>query len=707
MRATRRRWLAAAGAALAVPILPGCSVLPVIPSRPRPDAAQAIGWVEHESGRFTLTVPRAEIGQRIGTAMRRIAAVELGVPPDRIAVRMHRTDTVEPVRATVGSESLRDFAGPLAQACATLRAALEGTRWSPEATRPRGDADADAAIRALPPTDRTELLPLVRGEARFAADVRLEGMLHGRVLRADASPALASRLLRADRAAARAVPGCVALVEEAALALGAAPGVGVVARTPGALDRVAAALDATWQVDGTVDPAQVAALTDVDRDGPGREHAVHDDAVDASGPWDVDLRIDVPMAAHAAIEPRVAVARFDADSRLEVWTGTQDAFYVRAVLARAMGLPAARIVVHACRAGGAFGGRTLCNVELEAAVLARACGAPVKVQWTRAQEFALAFHRPPSSHRIRARVRDGRLEAWWHRFASSHVLFTSAVLPPWLQRATDLLGDDGIARGASLPYAATRRRATYRAARLPVWTGPWRGLGAGPNVFAIESAIDECAHVAGEDPLAFRLRHALDSRLAGVLRAAALDAGWTPDARHVSAGGRLASGRLTGRGIACGIYKAMSYAAVVADVEVDPDTGSVTVRTMWCAHDCGRVFDPDGVRAQCEGNLVWGLGMVLVEALPLRPDGVAARTFADAPIPRLGSLPVLHVAALDSDAPPTGAGETAIVAAGAAIANAVRAATGVRVTRLPIDPQALRSAMAAAQAPTGGRAPKR
>jgi len=329
--------------------------------------------------------------------------------------------------------------------------------------------------------------------------------------------------------------------------------------------------------------------------------------------------------------------------------------------------------VHGCRTGGAFGGKTVCMVELEAAALARLSGQPVKVQWTRAQEFTQAFHRPPSSHRVRARLQDGRLAHWSHDFASSHILFTGAVVPPWLHTVTDLIGDDGVARGARLPYRAQAARIGFDLVRLPVHTGPWRALGAGPNGFVIESVIDECARAAGADPVEFRLRHLEDPRLRRVLESAVA----TAPARPAPGAG---SGR-TGRGIACGSYKQASYAAVVADVRVDTETGEVQVLHLHAAHDCGLVINPDQVRAQCEGNLVWALGMVLVEAWTPGADG-----FGPSPIPRMGQIPPMTVDIVDRGESPTGAGETVIVPAGAAIANAIRAATGWRPTRLPVRP---------------------
>ena len=235
----------------------------------------------------------------------------------------------------------------------------------------------------------------------------------------------------------------------------------------------------------------------------------------------------------------------------------------------------------------------------------------------------------------------------------------------------------GLPAAPTRPTAAVTRRIEYDLMRLPVFAGPWRGLGAGPNCLVIESAIDECARKAGADPVAFRLAHIDDQRLARVLRHVATTAGWRGKPK-----GRAGSIR-RGRGVACGIYKAMSYAAVVADVEVERD-GAVKVARLWCAHDCGRVINPDQVRAQCEGNLVWGLGMVLSDRLPVGASAIGASSFGDAPIPTFGQVPPMSIGLIDKGEAPSGAGETAIVAAAGAIANAVRQATGKRPARFPL-----------------------
>lgn len=699
----RRSFLAAAGAALTVAVVvPGCSLIPVIPKRPVPTRSDAVGWIRHRNGRYQLHLPRIDMGQNIGTALRQIACTELGVDAALIDVLPMSTAELKRVRATVGSDSIKDYALPLAQACATLREALADGRtegWleardlAPGELRSlrragRPGAGGAHSVGMSAPIDVG--LAIVTGQPLYAADVRLPGMLFGRVLRAPASPELRSRLLRCDEAAARRDPGLVALVRDPALQHGQGEGLGIVARTPSALDRIAAALDPQWQVEDSFEPQAVAALIDVDArlaDG-ALQHAPRSDRLDPALPWDVDLRLDVPMAAHAGIEPRCAVARPGASGEavaMTVWTGTQDAFYVRDVLARYLGTDAEAVVVQAMRIGGAFGGRTLCTVELEAAVLARAVGQPVKVGWTRAQEFQHGFHRPPSSHRIRVRLDQGRMTQWWHALVSSHILFTPAGMPPWMQRLADVVGDGGVARGSELGYAVPAQRVEFEAVRLPVHSGPWRGLGAGPNRLAVESAIDEAARACGRDPVAFRLDHIDEPRLARALRRVADRADW--GRQHRGAG-------LHGRGVACGVYKGMSFAAVVADVEVDRASGRVRVTRLWCAHDCGLVVHPGQVRAQTEGNLVWCLGMVLIERLPLVADGVGASSFADYPLPRLGDVPPMHIDLIDEGEPPTGAGETAMVAGAAAIANAVRDALGVRPTQFPVDPAWVIAALA-------------
>jgi isoquinoline 1-oxidoreductase beta subunit len=727
---SRRRFLHLAGGGLTVVLLPGCA-LPVIPKRPAPDLDAALGWICHAEGRYTLWLPRVEMGQNILTGLKQIACAELGVPWTQVDARLPSTRDITRVKATVGSDSMREYAVPLAQACALLREAVARGGFAqapnvPDSAPESAPALAPQSLRLFQPGGLPAALrrvpleqgpAIVTGQALYAADVRRPGLVYGRVLYAPLSSEFSAAPGRVNEAAARAQPGFVALVRDASFTRGRASGLGIVARTPGALDRIEQALAIEWRMEaGKAGDAQTQTKNqttwqeqlDVDHAlarRPTLPHAVHEDRVppadegegkgDDKNGWDLDLRFDIPPAAHAAIEPRAAVAEFDAQGRLQLWVGSQDVFYVRDVVAKQLGLDEDAITLHAQRVGGAFGGKTICTVELEAAALARAVRLPVKVQWTRVQEFRQAFHRPPSSHRVRVRLREGRLHDWWHAFTSGHILLTNAAAPPWLQSVTTFIGDRGVARGAALPYRAHARETRFDLVRLPVLSGPWRGLGAGPNHFVKESVVDECAHRAGQDPLAYRLAQIEDARLARVLRHAAQAARWGEPLGEARGEPRRPAAPTSanlrqGRGLACGIYKEMSYAAVVADVEVGP-TGAVRVTKLWCAHDCGRVINAEQVRAQCEGNLVWGLGMVLREGLRFEQGAVVEGSFDESPIPRWDDVPELEVLLIDEGEPPTGAGETAMVAAGAAIANAIRAATGVRLLTLPCAPEMLRA----------------
>jgi isoquinoline 1-oxidoreductase beta subunit len=683
----RRAFLTAAGGGLVALIGAGVvawSQVPVLPKRPEPDADAAIGWIVYRDGRFVLTLPRIEMGQNIATAFKQVACAELGAEWRTVELCFHDT-SLTPVRATVGSESVALFAEPLAQACASLRDALEAGRLEGHVTvspRPMSALRAfqiGGLIGASP--ELAQGRDIVTGAALYAGDVARPGLLHGRVLRAPASPEIGSRARVWNRIAAEKIPGFVAIVEDCGNPNGQAEGLGIVASRPSALEQIAEALAVEWTIDDHPTHPDIARTIDIDTTLSKGElgNIVMGDTLEGT-PWDISLRFDLPFAAHAQIEPRTAVAEWK-DERLMIWTGTQDAFYVRDELANAFGLDSASVTVQSMRIGGAFGGKVLCRAEMEAAALAQAVGSPVKVQWTRAQEFAFGFHRPPSSHRLRLQLSGGQITDWDHQQMSSHIIFTPAGLPAWMQAATDLVaGDPGVARGMQIPYMVDRARAAYDMVRLPVHSGPWRGLGAGPNCLAIESAMDEAARVASADPLEFRLRHIRDPRLAEVVLRVGEAANWKGAAASVRNGIR------TGRGIACGVYKENSYAAVIADVAVEP-SGHIRVTRLWCVHDCGLVINSDQVRAQCEGNLVWSIGMILSDELSIEAGRVIAETFYDAPIPRLSEVPPIIVDLIASDLPPSGAGETAIVAGPGAIANAVCAATGVRPTRFPLQAQ--------------------
>lgn len=706
----------------------GCDLIPPIPKRPESKAHDLMGWVQlTPAGRVLVVSPRQEIGQGIFTAFRQIVAEELEIALDLIDIRPHSTRGYAHVRSTVGSESVMDCAAPLARAAAALRREIElraaarlgieasELSWRPEGTlagaNGRSISLSDLArseagvILAAPPIDDQSTrtfgssrktyvgaaaplvngLEIVTGAPLYANDLGRPDMLYGAILRPPRPSSRTEAPVSVDEAAAARAPGFVRLVRAKVLD---GEILGAVARKPWQLRAILEALAPRWSESRPLRQETLDHAVDVDRllkEGNLR-HDVLSGNVQEAAPWTVDLRFDIPIASHGAIETRAALAsyRTSGSPRLEVWAGTQDAFFARDVLARVLELPKDTVVVHGMRVGGAFGGRAIPTVEVEAAVLSRACEAPVKIVWSREEEFSQSFYRPPSSHRIRVRLgSDGRITDWRHAVLSSHILFSNAVLPAWLQKGTDFIGDGGVARGLHPPYAPERARVDFDAVRLPIHTGPWRGLGAAPNVFAIESAIDEAARAAGRDPLEVRLAN-IDPqhhRLRTCLERAATLA--TPIS---------APGRRVGRGLACGIYKGFSFVAVVADVVVDEQDGAVHVRQMACVLDCGRVINPDVVRAQTEGNLLWGIGMVLKEQLSIERGDIAQKSFFHYRIPTITDTPDIHIDLLEPPgAPPSGAGESAIVASGAAIANAIRDATGLRVLRLPLSSAALQS----------------
>ena len=241
------------------------------------------------------------------------------------------------------------------------------------------------------------------------------------------------------------------------------------------------------------------------------------------------------------------------------------------------------------------------------------------------------------------------------------------------------MGDLGVARGGVPPYAAARRRIEYEDVDLPIDLGTWRSLGAAPNTFAIESAIDELARLRNLDPVEFRLENLAPQheRLAVCLR----------KTRQLAERSALPAETGVGRGYACGVYEEDSFIAASADVRVDPATGAVRVLRMCCAQDVGLAVNPDQLEAQIEGNLIWGLGMALTEQVEIAPGDIASRNFDRYRIPRIQDAPEFEIEIISPRSiPPAGAGETGMIVGAPAIANAVRDATGTRYTSLPIRP---------------------
>ena len=721
---SRRRFLKATGwtaAGVTLVYWGGRSLLSILPSFDVPGENAGAAWLQIlPDGRCRMLCPRGEMGQHASIGLAQIAAEELNIAVEEIDLRTPNTHEIPQVILTAGSMSIKFFAEPTARAAAALREVMRrraaehagidladvedgmgGFVLPDDRTLRYGDLAAgeplildagevpEARLHTFDATRRHrqigrraaphQLRQVVTGAPVFASDLRLPDLLFGRTVRPAARTA---RLVSVDDARTVDVSGMVEVIIDHERDF-----VGVVCETPGAVNTAIEALDVTWELPARFDQRTIDDLIDIDTAlaRGDLEHTLSDAVFDPEPAWEVDLRLEVQVQSHAMQEPRAAVARItraNGEERVEIWTGSQDPFVVQRHAARDLGVSKNRVIVHPLRMGGGFGGREHYDVERDAVRLARAVGRPVKVQWSREDEFRAARNRPASTHRLRLKADErGLLTDWWHAFVSGHIVFARERLPGWLLTGARLMGDLGVARGGLPPYATGHKRVEYDDVDLPIDLGTWRSLGATPNTFAIESAIDELARLRNLDSVEFRLQNLAPEhdRLAACLR----------KTRELAE--KVTLPRLTGvgRGYACGVYDEKSFVAASADVQVDAATGAIRVVRMCCAQDVGLAINPDQLEAQIEGNLIWGLGMALTERVEIGQSEIDSLNFDRYAIPRMQDAPEFDIEIISPRSiPPAGAGETALIVGPPAIANAVREATGARHTTLPIRPAA-------------------
>lgn len=687
-----------ASAGITAVSLTGCS-LPPLPYRSNPTASEAVFWLSlRETGEVEFISPRTEMGQGIAAGLRLVVAEGMGVDPDTINYIHPRSDRSVPVKATVGSESVMQYAPIISSLAKSMRETLL-KRISAKEGRTISDFrifGADIEIEKVRKPLSTYLAPplfldesdiqetpftleetnrylgkrYVEPEIKdvvsasnpvFVDDLYLPNMLIARKLSLtifeEALEDLQQRLPEQLKKEIELVR------EENTLFL---------------VGKRRAALENAIEKLGLSDQRTEAEPLPTDYFAgklDNLEHSLIDEGSVKASEYDLDLEFEISAAAHASMEPRAAIAKVDAE-KVEIWTANQDITLTRKYMVKALDRDEEDILIHQMRMGGGFGGKVFSEIETEAARLSQRFGHPVKVQWTREDEFRYGYHRPPSRHRIRATLNpEGIIDKWAHGFKSGHVIFSSAFLPKWIQSFTDLVGDKGVARGAVPAYSFGNTKIEFEDVRFPLPTGPWRGLGALPNNWAIETAINTLAEKAGQDPVEFRLAHIPPEhqRLAEVTRTVASMAGWQQKKENSQ----------IAYGIACGIYKEMSYSATIAMVEKQPD-GRFKILKLWTAHDCGYVLHPEGVKAQIEGNLIWCIGSVFYEKLNWGADRVYTENFDDYHWAGLVDVPSMEIEMMGFDKPPTGAGETAIVSGTAAITHAISKLTGAVVTKLPM-----------------------
>jgi CO/xanthine dehydrogenase Mo-binding subunit len=668
-------------------------------------------------GTITVFTGKVELGTGTRTALAQIVAEELDVALGRIQMVMGDTACTPDEGYTAGSQTIRTSGAALRLAAAEARRALleaaaaqfgcpvetlslrDGSVFAGERRasfgelmggRPFGrDVSSNAPLKPtaayhLVGTDatRTDLPGKFAALPAYVHDLRLPSMRHARVVR-PSSPG--ATLLEVDAAAVRVGE----VVRQGNF-------VAVVAEREEDAIHGARHLRLTWEESAHL--PTMAHLHESLQQGSAREQhlVVSGDVIAALGAAErrLDATYDWPFQAHASVGPSCAVAEFR-DGHLTVWCSSQGVHQLRGALADLLALPVARVRVVYVEGAGGYGHNGADDVAADAAVLAREVGTPVRVQWSREDEFVWEPKGPAMRMQRRAGLgASGTITAWdgitWspnHANRPGHALDLLAgqlmqgkAAPP---RGFFLGGE----RNAPTDYAVPNQRVVVRwLEEVPLRSSSLRSLGGLANTFANESFMDELAELAGVDPVDFRLRHLEDLRARGVVEAAAHASAW---------GAPLPVGE--GRGIAFARYEnSEAYVATVAEVRVDMSSGQVIVQRIVVAHDCGLIINPDGVRQQIEGNVIQSLSRTLKEVVRFDDRRVTSVDWESYPILTFTEVPEIEVVLLDRrDAPSVGAGEPASVTTAAAVANAVYAAAGVRLRQVPLTPERVSAALAA------------
>ena len=680
------------------------------------EAADADGFAPNafirieSDGQIVLTMPYVEMGQGTYTSIPMLIAEELEVDLKQVQVehappneKLYGNPLLGGVQATGGSTAIRAAWQPLRQAGAIARTMLGSAaakRWNVDPASCRAQSGkvlhaptgrsikygelAAAARMPVPesvalkrpedfkligtPAKRLDTPAKVNGTAVYGIDVRPPGV---KIATLAQSPVFGGRVKKVDDAAAKAVKGVRQIVRlDDAIA--------VVADHMGAAKKGLAALAIEWE-DG---PHAKLNTEDIARDlekGTLNSGAVAQNVGDvanaiARAVTKVDAIYQVPFLAHAAMEPMNCTVHVRKDS-CEVWVGNQVIARAQATAAKTTGLPLDKVVVHNYLIGGGFGRRLEIDGITRAVQIAMQVDGPVKVVWTREEDIQHDMYRPYFFDRMSAGLDEaGMPVAWNHRFAGSSIL--ARWLPPAFNNGLDPDTTDG---AICLPYALPNMRVEYLRMEPPgISTAFWRSVGPSHNVFVVESFMDELAAAAKKDPVDYRLA-LLDKapRAKAVLQLAAEKAGW---------GQPLPKG--SGRGVSIQFVFG-TYMAQVAEVEVSRD-GAARVRRVVCAVDCGTVINPDTVRAQIQGAIIFGVTAALYGEITLKDGRVEQTNFDTYQILRMNEAPTIEVHIVQSQESPGGMGEPGTSAIVPAVTNAIFAATGKRLRKLPIDATALK-----------------
>ncbi|MET4753139.1 isoquinoline 1-oxidoreductase beta subunit [Bradyrhizobium sp. RT11b] len=665
------------------------------------------------TGVVTLIIPMIEMGQGVYTSLSMLLAEELEVKLDQIQVQHAPpndalyVNSIIGIQNTGGSASVRAFWTPLRQAGAVGRGLLiaaAAKRWNvdPATCRAKdgvvfdapgskqlsyGELANAAAKLTAPPAAKVKLKDpneftligtrakrldsaiKVDGRALYGIDARLPGM---RVAAVAIAPVLGGKAKALDEKAALAVKGVrqVVNIDEA---------VAVLADHMGAAKKGLEAAAVAWDdgPNGKVSSADIVKQLEEESKNPGAVARKVGDVgkAIAEAAQRVDAVYQVPFLAHAAMEPMNCTVHLQKD-RCDIWVGTQAPTITQAQVAELTRLPMHAIQIHNHLIGGGFGRRLEADGTILAVKIAKHVEGPVKVIWSREEDIQHDMYRPYYLDRLSAGLdAAGKPVAWMHRIAGSSVM--ARYYPPYFK---DGLDPDAIEAAAEPPYALPNVHVDFvRVEPTGVRTSWWRGVGPTHNVFVVESFIDELAHAAKQDPVAYRkglLGH--NPRALAVLSLAAEKAGWGAPlpARH-------------GRGISVQ-FAYGSYTSQVAEVEVAAN-GSVKVKRIVCAIDCGMYVNPDTIEAQVQGGTLFGLTAALHGSITFK-DGRVEQSNFDSYLPmRIDEVPVVDTHLVKNAEAPGGVGEAPTAVVSAAVTNAIFAATGKRLRSLPVDTNLLKS----------------
>ena len=642
-----------------------------------------------EDGKVTVYTGKVEMGQNIRTSLSQAVAEELHVPIDKIEMVMGDTQLTPFDMGTFGSRTTPTMNLQLRKVAAAAREmliSLAAAQWQTDRQHliaadgkvmdhPQKNRSVEYAALmqgqqlTLTVTADTPLMPgaswkvagqsalkvdgrdFVMGRHRYPSDQKLPDMLYGRVLR---PPSFGATLLSVDAQAAE---------QMGATAVHDGNFVGVAAASTELAAAAIAAIHAEWKSEPQPSSKELFVYLrknavegkDLTGDGDRYDVGTVDQAL-GSANHRLQQTYTVAYIAHTPLEPRAALAKWDGDN-LTVWTGTQRPFGVRGQLAEAFRIPEDQVRVLVPDTGSAYGGKHTGETAIEAARLARAAERPVKLVWSREEEFTWAYFRPAGVIDVTSGVRsDGTITAWdFHNYNS---------------------GSAGIRTYYEIP----NQRIVFHATNSPLRQGSYRALAATANHFARESHMDEMAHALKMDPLAFRLKNLKDERLRAVFEVAAKQFGW---------GKSKTAGQGFGMG---GGYEKLGNIATFAEVNVNRKSGDVKVVRVVSAFECGAIVNPDNLRNQIEGSNVQGLGGALFEAIEFEDGKILNGRMSKYRVPRFSDVPALGTVLLDrKELPSAGAGECPMVGLAPAVANAIFDASGVRLRSLPLVPDGLKA----------------